>query len=122
VSFLELMAMEMVRRREAGAGARSPPQAGSEQPALLSPISLRAADPAPPAPPFLNPHATPPPPALQKAAGKYVARGLSFRDAEFLELEAPLTERQAALYDACAALWQVAGRRRRAVGGARGQT
>jgi hypothetical protein len=41
-----------------------------------------------------------------KAAGKYVARGLSFRNAEFLELEAPLTQRQAATYDAAAELWQ----------------
>ena len=54
----------------------------------------------------------PPTPKPQKAAGKYVARGLSFRDAEFLELEAPLTERQAVLYDACAELWQVRGHNR----------
>eukprot|EP00198_Chlamydomonas_reinhardtii_P004216 XP_001693552.1 predicted protein [Chlamydomonas reinhardtii] len=34
-----------------------------------------------------------------KAEGKYVARGLSFREAEFMEVETPLTEDQIRMYD-----------------------
>eukprot|EP00878_Enallax_costatus_P032695 GHUV01035950.1.p1 GENE.GHUV01035950.1~~GHUV01035950.1.p1 ORF type:complete len:643 (+),score=180.98 GHUV01035950.1:954-2882(+) len=41
-----------------------------------------------------------------KAAGRYVARGLSFRQAEFLEVEAPLVPDKVAQYDAAVALWQ----------------
>uniref|UniRef100_A0A383VKE6 UBA domain-containing protein n=1 Tax=Tetradesmus obliquus TaxID=3088 RepID=A0A383VKE6_TETOB len=41
-----------------------------------------------------------------KAAGRYVARGLSFRQAEFLQVEAPLSPAKVAEYDAAVALWQ----------------
>lgn len=41
-----------------------------------------------------------------QAEGKYVARGLSFRAAEFESAAAPLTSAQAAPYDAAAATWQ----------------
>eukprot|EP00775_Hariotina_reticulata_P007699 gene7699-7898_t len=41
-----------------------------------------------------------------KAAGRYVARGLSFRQAEFLQAEAPLTPASVQQYDAAVALWQ----------------
>ncbi|WIA22798.1 hypothetical protein OEZ86_009751 [Tetradesmus obliquus] len=41
-----------------------------------------------------------------KAAGRYVARGLSFRQAEFLQVEAPLIPEKVAQYDAAVALWQ----------------
>jgi hypothetical protein len=40
-----------------------------------------------------------------KGQGFYVCRGLSFRSAEFLELEVPLTPEQAEQYDAAVALW-----------------
>lgn len=42
-----------------------------------------------------------------KAEGKYVARGLSFRAAEFSELEAAAEEEQVAMYDAAVQLWQL---------------
>ncbi|KAF6265497.1 hypothetical protein COO60DRAFT_1623874 [Scenedesmus sp. NREL 46B-D3] len=41
-----------------------------------------------------------------KAAGRYVARGLSFRQAEFLQVEAPLSPSKVAQYDAAVELWQ----------------
>uniref|UniRef100_A0A1I8I7C1 AAA_34 domain-containing protein n=2 Tax=Macrostomum lignano TaxID=282301 RepID=A0A1I8I7C1_9PLAT len=41
-----------------------------------------------------------------KATGVYVARGLSFRDAEFAIVDAPLTTGDIALYDSAAALWR----------------
>ncbi|MEW5313763.1 MAG: hypothetical protein WDW38_005303 [Sanguina aurantia] len=41
-----------------------------------------------------------------KAEGKYVARGLSFRHAEFTELEAELTDVQEQVYDTSVAVWQ----------------
>ncbi|KAK9833324.1 hypothetical protein WJX81_006479 [Elliptochloris bilobata] len=41
-----------------------------------------------------------------KAEGYYVARGLSFRQAEFMELHCNLTPEQTALYDAATELWQ----------------
>ncbi|GIL61313.1 hypothetical protein Vafri_15702 [Volvox africanus] len=40
-----------------------------------------------------------------KAEGKYVARGLSFREAEFTEVEAPLNEQQIRMYDNAAKVW-----------------
>ena len=40
-----------------------------------------------------------------KSQGFYVARGLSFRSAEFMELEIGLTDAQIALYDAAVAIW-----------------
>jgi hypothetical protein len=40
-----------------------------------------------------------------KAMGFYVARGLSFRSAEFSEIEVALTERQRQQYDAATAAW-----------------
>ncbi|KAG2500714.1 hypothetical protein HYH03_001479 [Edaphochlamys debaryana] len=41
-----------------------------------------------------------------KAEGKYVARGLSFREAEFSEVEAPLNPDQIRMYDNAVQLWQ----------------
>ncbi|KAL4859390.1 Protein strawberry notch 1 [Chlorella vulgaris] len=41
-----------------------------------------------------------------KGDGLYVSRGLSFREAEFSELECRLTSQQTAAYDAAATLWQ----------------
>ncbi|GAX84898.1 hypothetical protein CEUSTIGMA_g12319.t1 [Chlamydomonas eustigma] len=46
-----------------------------------------------------------------KAEGKYVARGLSFKDAEFMEVEAPLEKGQAAIYDDAVKLWKQLRRR-----------
>lgn len=40
-----------------------------------------------------------------KASGMYLARGLSFSEAEFAPLDVMLTEEQEALYDAAAAAW-----------------
>ncbi|KAF5837835.1 P-loop containing NTP hydrolase pore-1-domain-containing protein [Dunaliella salina] len=40
-----------------------------------------------------------------KAEGKYVARGLSFKDAEFSEIECTLTPQQVRMYDAAVAVW-----------------
>ncbi|GIL79152.1 hypothetical protein Vretifemale_8504, partial [Volvox reticuliferus] len=40
-----------------------------------------------------------------KAEGKYVARGLSFREAEFTEVEAPLNEHQIRMYDNAVQAW-----------------
>lgn len=40
-----------------------------------------------------------------KGDGFYLARGLSFRSAEFLELEIPLTEDQIRIYDAAVEMW-----------------
>lgn len=40
-----------------------------------------------------------------KYDGLYVARGLSFRTAEFLELECPLSPQQIAVYDAASQVW-----------------
>uniref|UniRef100_A0A061SNZ4 Nuclear helicase mop-3 sno (Dead-box superfamily) n=1 Tax=Tetraselmis sp. GSL018 TaxID=582737 RepID=A0A061SNZ4_9CHLO len=41
-----------------------------------------------------------------KAEGKYVARGLSFRDAEFCEVECRLGEEQIAMYNDAVELWK----------------
>ncbi|DBA97285.1 hypothetical protein WJX77_012218 [Trebouxia sp. C0004] len=41
-----------------------------------------------------------------KAEGNYVARGLSFRQAEFMELQCNLIAQQQAVYDASVDLWQ----------------
>ncbi|GAB4817714.1 hypothetical protein N2152v2_004760 [Parachlorella kessleri] len=41
-----------------------------------------------------------------KGDGLYVARGLSFREAEFSELECRLTSQQVAMYDGAVRLWQ----------------
>ncbi|KAL6756388.1 hypothetical protein V8C86DRAFT_3136630 [Haematococcus lacustris] len=41
-----------------------------------------------------------------KADGKFVGRGLSFRDAEFYDMEATLTPDQAAMYDRSVAVWR----------------
>jgi C-terminal domain on Strawberry notch homologue/P-loop containing NTP hydrolase pore-1/UBA/TS-N domain len=40
-----------------------------------------------------------------KGDGFYLARGLSFRSAEFLELEIPLTQEQIRIYDAAVHMW-----------------
>ncbi|KAG1681531.1 hypothetical protein FOA52_014037 [Chlamydomonas sp. UWO 241] len=40
-----------------------------------------------------------------KAEGKYLARGLSFKDAEFTEVEAALGPEQSAMYDEAVAFW-----------------
>ncbi len=41
-----------------------------------------------------------------KAEGKYVARGLSFKDAEFMEVEAVLQPEQTRMYNEAVQLWR----------------
>ena len=42
-----------------------------------------------------------------KASGMYVSRGLSFRQAEFVTIETPLTQKQTKMYDVAAHVWYV---------------